>query len=95
MYRQAAPKQKRPTLNLKVEILINGMMLRAHIPKDLECKVMVAMRNSDEKKCLKEGILEIWFPCLRNSTPPEKVRKITAFCRWLTRRSQILVTASV
>jgi hypothetical protein len=95
MYRQEAPKQKRPKLNLKVEILIDGMMLSAPIPKDLECKVMVAMRNSDEKKCLKGGTLEIWFPCLRNSTPTEKVRKISAFCRWLTRRSQILVTASI
>lgn len=95
MYHQAAPKQKLPKIDLKVEIQIDGVMLSAQIPKDLECKVMVAMRNSEEKKCLKEGTLEIWFPCLRNSTPIEKVRMIMTFCRWLTRRSQIQVTASI
>lgn len=95
MYHQETPKKKQPTLRLKVEILIDGIMLRAHIPKDIECKVMVAMRNSEEKKCLKNGVLEIWFPCLRNSTPSEKARMITTFCRWLSIRSQILVSASV
>ncbi len=95
MYHQEAPKTKLPRINLKVEIQIDGIMLSANIPKHLECKVMVAMRNSEEKKCLKEGTLEIWFPCLRNSTPSEKAKKISAFCRWLTRRSQINVMASV
>lgn len=95
MYRQETPKNKQPALDLKAEILIDGIMLRACIPKDLECKVMVAMRNSEEKKCLKSGVLEIWFPCLRNSTPSEKARKILAFCRWLTQRAEINITASM
>ena len=95
MYHQERPKTEQPKLNLNVQIHIDGIMLRAHIPKALECKVMVAMRNSEEKKCLKSGVLEIWFPCLRNSSPTEKARKIITFCRWLTIRSQILVSASV
>jgi hypothetical protein len=95
MYHQEAPKPKRPTLRLDVTIKIDGMMLSAPIPKDLECKVMVAMRNSEEKKCLTEGMLQVWFPCMRNTTPTEKATKIEAFCRWLTRRSDILVLANV
>lgn len=95
MYRQICPNAQQPQLNLKAHIEIDGIMLRARVPKELECKVMVAMRNSDEKKCLREGVLEIWFPCLRNHSPHEKARRIIAFCRWLAKRSQLRVAATL
>jgi len=97
MHSYTRPKtDARPKLELQVEVLLGGsLILRSHIPADLECKVMVAMRNSSEKKCFKEGILEILLPCLKNSSPRDKTKKVTAFCRWLSIRSDIRVSAYV
>lgn len=96
MYHQEVPKVARPQLKFEVEILINGsLILRVPIPSELEPKVMVALRNSAEKKRLNEGTLEVLLPCMRNASPADKANRIIAFCRWLARRSSVQVSATI
>lgn len=97
VYHQKCPsKEQRTELPLKVEIHTNGsLILRGKVSEELEPKVMVAMRNSLEKKCFKDGVFEVLLPCLRKSSPSEKAQKVIAFCRWLSMRSGLRVTAQV
>ena len=96
VYRQKVPQEEKPTLELSVEPDIEGsLILRAAIPPELEPKVMVAMRNATEKKCFRDGMLEILLPCLRKHNQAEKQIKLNGFCRWLSLRSGITVTATL
>jgi len=94
VYRQSVPREERPTLELSAIPDIEGsLILRAEVPPELEPKVMVAMRNATEKKYFKDGMLEILLPCLRKHSQAEKQIKLNGFCRWLSLRSGITVTA--
>ena len=93
MYHQEVPKRQQLTLSLAVHVESNGpLILKGEITEELEPKVMVAMRNSREKKCLENGILTILLPCLAQSSSDVKHQKILAFCRWLSIRSDVRVS---
>lgn len=93
MYTCIRPVQL-PKLKFQVRQIVGGpLAVSAAIPQELEPKIMVAMRNALWKKYFKDGTLEILLPCLTNTTPEERNKKVEAFCKWLSRRSGVAVTA--
>lgn len=89
-------REKKPKLSLSVQVLENGaLQLTCRLPPELESKIMVAMRNSVQKKCFRDGILEVLLECLRKSTPTEKEEKLQGFCSRLERRSGVEIVAQI
>jgi hypothetical protein len=94
MYR--CTREKKPQLVLSVTVLHNGaLQLACDVPKEIESRIMVAMRNSLQKKCYRDGKLEILISCLRNSSPSEKEERLKGFCERLTRRSDVEIIAQI
>ena len=94
MYRYT--REEMPKLRLSVRVLSDGaLLLCCDVPKDLEAKILVAMRNLLQMKCYRKGRLEVLIKCLRNSTPTEKQERLTGFCEGLSRRSGVEILAQI
>lgn len=88
------PDEKQSSLHLRVYILENGAMeLKCLLPEVLEDRIIAALFHLEDFALQDGRRLAIFIRRLARSAEETRVSKIEEFCRCLSERSGVIITA--